>query len=228
MAESAERKTQPIGILSQPGIARLTVVAGTMPVGLSFVLAGDEHVAGSENADIDMSMDASVAPRHAAFRYEGDSLTVSDESGAGVFVGASEPAAISDGAVIRVGGQALRVRRINDDQEYTWQDGTRLFTSPRRKGTFCVEQIFSGGRLGASASAQEGQVTIGGPGAALVITHDPSVSSRQARVYEEGGELFVADAGSTNGTAVAIEAPQSLAGGDTLWIGQQLLRVDYT
>lgn len=228
MEPSAERKTQPISILSQPGVARLTVIAGALPAGLSFTLGGSEHVAGSANADIDLSMDASVAPRHALFRYADGGLMVSDEAGAGVFVKSGESTPLSDGSLFRVAGQVLRVRRINDDQEYTWQDGTKLFTSPRRKGTFCVEQILAGGQVGASASARDGAVTIGGIGSALVVTHDPAVSARHARVYEEGGQIYVSDAGSSNGTSVAIDAPTALHDGDTLWVGQQLLRVDFT
>jgi pSer/pThr/pTyr-binding forkhead associated (FHA) protein len=60
----------------------------------------------------------------------------------------------------------------------------------------------------------------------LCFSDDPTVSPEHARFSIRGEAVFVEDRGSTNGTFLRLRAPRSLASGDELRLGRQLLRVD--
>ena len=65
------------------------------------------------------------------------------------------------------------------------------------------------------------------PSCTLVLDDDYS-SSRHARIYPQGGQWFVEDLGSTNGTFVAdqrVEAPTPLPTGTPVRVGQSVLEL---
>src|SRR5437016_3892958 len=78
-------------------------------------------------------------------------------------------------------------------------------------------------------------VSIGSRGARIgrlpdnaIQIDNPAVSSRHARVFEEGGHFFVEDLGSTNGTFVNEErvTKHTLKSGDTIIIGKHKIVFD--
>ena len=75
-------------------------------------------------------------------------------------------------------------------------------------------------------------VTVGrNPAGSSHVVADPSVSREHARFYVDGGELFVEDLGSTNGTALNEHAlnpgaSTRVSGGDDLTLGSVTFRVD--
>ena len=65
------------------------------------------------------------------------------------------------------------------------------------------------------------------PSCTLVLDDDYS-SSRHARIYPQGGQWFVEDLGSTNGTFVAdqrVEVPTPLPTGTPVRVGQSVLEL---
>ena len=65
------------------------------------------------------------------------------------------------------------------------------------------------------------------PGCTLVLDDDYS-SSRHARIFPQGGQWFVEDLGSTNGTYVAdqrVEAPTPVQTGTPVRVGQSVLEL---
>ncbi|KQR17147.1 FHA domain-containing protein [Cellulomonas sp. Leaf334] len=65
------------------------------------------------------------------------------------------------------------------------------------------------------------------PGCTLVLDDDYS-SSRHARIFPQGGQWFVEDLGSTNGTYVAdqrVEAPTPVPTGTPVRVGQSVLEL---
>jgi hypothetical protein len=65
------------------------------------------------------------------------------------------------------------------------------------------------------------------PGCTLVLDDDYS-SSRHARIFPQGGQWFVEDLGSTNGTFVAdqrVEAPTPVSTGTPVRVGQSVLEL---
>jgi pSer/pThr/pTyr-binding forkhead associated (FHA) protein len=73
------------------------------------------------------------------------------------------------------------------------------------------------------------EVTVGrSPGCAVPLDDDTFASSIHARVFARGGELWIEDLGSTNGTWVneaRLEAPTRLARGDRVKVGSTMFEV---
>ncbi len=75
----------------------------------------------------------------------------------------------------------------------------------------------------------DGEVTVGrSNGCAIPTTYDSYSSTVHARLYRSGGQIWVEDLGSTNGTFVnseRISQPSRLAKGDLLQIGATVFEV---
>jgi len=75
----------------------------------------------------------------------------------------------------------------------------------------------------------DGEVTVGrSNGCAIPTTYDSYSSTVHARLYRSGGQIWVEDLGSTNGTFVnseRITQPSRLAKGDLLQIGATVFEV---
>ncbi|MCB9506076.1 MAG: FHA domain-containing protein [Myxococcales bacterium] len=224
------RKTQPLSPFVTPGHARLVLVAGECPTGLTFGLSGGSHDAGREGAPILLSEDTTVSPSHATFAYRGDSLQVSDKGSLnGVYVRVRAPRALEDGDWFRVGGQFFRFHVVDQRDEYPSADGTLHFISPKRAASFRVVQILDGGRTGLSMVASNDELTIGGEGCNVAFTADTHLSARHARISRNSsGGFSIEDTGSTNGTYVRIRGKETLSHGDFVYVGNELLRVEIT
>ncbi|HET6809761.1 MAG TPA: FHA domain-containing protein [Acidimicrobiales bacterium] len=76
----------------------------------------------------------------------------------------------------------------------------------------------------------DGELVVGRTtGSGVALPGDSFVSSRHARVFPRGDEVWVEDLGSTNGTFVnsaRISSPTVLRPGDRLQIGRTVLEVD--
>lgn len=230
VSDSTERITQPIAVLVRPGVARVTVLSGPSSVGASFVLASGTLKFGGGDADVDLSSDPSIAAEQAVLRNEDGAVTLECAlNNQVVFLRRRGSAPLEIGDHFLVANQRLRVVPIDDDRPHHWTDGTQLFTSPRRQGTFAVQQILKGGRLGASASMSTDVVAIGAAGNTLVLSHDPSVSQTHA-VVQRGDDdtLSIVDLGSLNGVFTKVNGREALESGDLFWIGEQLIRLEIT
>jgi pSer/pThr/pTyr-binding forkhead associated (FHA) protein len=75
----------------------------------------------------------------------------------------------------------------------------------------------------------DGEVTVGrSNGCGIPTTYDSYSSTVHARIYRSGGQVWVEDLGSTNGTFVnseRISQPSRLARGDLLQIGATVFEV---
>src|SRR5690625_5398332 len=121
------------------------------------------------------------------------------------FVRRKGRATLNVGWLCKVGDQTLRVVDIDEDRPFTWKDGTQLFTSPRRKGTFAVQQIIAGGIIGASASSSDDVVAIGAQNSSLLLGQAPTVSSSHAIVRRsEEGKLTLEDKHELNDVYVTL------------------------
>jgi pSer/pThr/pTyr-binding forkhead associated (FHA) protein len=73
------------------------------------------------------------------------------------------------------------------------------------------------------------EITIGrGGGCGIVLADDTYVSTLHARLYQQNGQAFVEDLGSTNGTFVnakQITSPTRLKRGDQVQFGQTVAEV---
>ncbi len=75
----------------------------------------------------------------------------------------------------------------------------------------------------------DGEITLGrAPGCAVLLQDDNFASSVHARVYQLGGEFWIEDLGSRNGTFVngaRLEEPIRLRRGDSVRVGSTVLEV---
>jgi RNA polymerase subunit RPABC4/transcription elongation factor Spt4 len=88
-----ERKVEFFGSMQAPGKARLILIRGTEGTdGLSYLLQGTEHIAGTSEALIPFLNDPWISAKHANFVYRAEKLIVKDEGSAnGVYVRVRQP-----------------------------------------------------------------------------------------------------------------------------------------
>jgi len=227
VADSNVNQTQPYGALGARGHARLTVVAGRCPEGLSFSVTGPMSI-GRGDAEISLGEAPEVSPLHARLSVDAGHVTIEDASSLnGVYLRIRQPVPLRDGDWFRVGREVFRFHYLDDRDRHPMGDGTLFFSSPRRKGTFRIVQVLEGGFAGLSRSWSSDEAVIGRADGNLTVVDDHHMSARHARIYRaENGESYIEDLGSTNGVFVRIKTPTVLSNNDQLFIGSELLRVD--
>lgn len=226
-----KQQTDYFGSMQVPGRARLILIRGDQGVeGLSFLLQGDEHVAGRADAQILFPEDPLLSPRHANFLYRDGALVVKDEGSTnGVFVRVRGSVPIHVGDVFLCGEQLFRVEATPADAAGPDPDQTYFFSSPKRPSAFRVVQILAGGSEGMVHCAREITITIGREEADMNFPLDVFMSGNHARVEMTGKDQFkLVDLDSRNGTFVRVRNEQVLGHGDYIFLGKQLLRVEMT
>ncbi len=223
--KSAGRRTQFFGAI-QAARAKLTVIRGDGLDGVSFNLAGEEHLAGRGDCPLYFPDDPFLSPVHCNFLYrEGKLLVRDEESTNGVYVRIHGSRPIPFGSLVLVGEQLLEVTP-GDFNDEAIEDGTYFFGSPRRPSNLRVVQRLRGGDTGVSYRATSDAVTIGREGNDLDFPDDPFISGHHARLTWDGSSVILTDLGSKNGTFLRVVREQVLAHGDYVFMGQQLLRVE--
>jgi pSer/pThr/pTyr-binding forkhead associated (FHA) protein len=225
-AQKPGRSTLFFGAM-QAARAKLTLIRGDGEDGVSFTLAGTDHLAGRGDVPISFPDDGYLSPIHANFRYFDNRLVVRDQNSVnGVFVRIAEPATIPSGTAILVGEQVLVVRSAPVPDDLPDAEGTYYSASMARPATLELAQQLRGGQTGAVFRPSSPSVTLGREGNDVNFSDDPFISGRHAQIRLEGGILSVADLGSRNGTFVRVRGEQALRHGDYVFLGQQLLRVE--
>ncbi len=224
------KKTRFFSSLQAPGRAKLILIKGEGMDGVSYHLAGTEHIAGRSDGTLLFTEDPLVSPRHANFYYQDGRLMVADEgSQNGVFLRIKAPLVVEAGTLFLVGEQLLRIDRFPESPALRDDQGTFFYTSPQRPAPLCVAQILVGGGLGAVTICPRATMTVGREGNDLNFSQDPFISGRHLELVALGdGRYQLTDLGSKNGTFVRLRGPQPLHHGDYVFLGQQLLRVEIT
>lgn len=218
------------GAMQTPGKARLILIRGDQGVdGLSYMLQGDEHLAGKQEGQILFPEDPWLSNRHANFYYEGDKLIVKDEGSAnGIYVRVTGTTPLAVGQHFLCGEQVFRLDPAPADDAGPEADQTYFYSSPKRPISFCVTQLIEGGRDGMVATSRDDVVRIGREEADMNFPEDIYMSGQHAHVQAEGGAFQLVDDGSRNGTYIRIDGQQQLSHGDYIFLGKQLLRVEVT
>ncbi|RMH40578.1 MAG: FHA domain-containing protein [Deltaproteobacteria bacterium] len=220
-------KTMFFGAMQQAR-AKLTLIKGDGLDGVSFTLAGQDHIAGRVDAPLLFDEDPYLSPTHANFFYKGSQLWVRDlDSANGVYVRIREPVEVGHGDRFLIGEQVLDIEVQPIEPEPTAKpDGTYFFASPRRSSRFRIVQRLRGGDTGLAYRAQSDVVSLGREGNDVNFPDDPFISGHHARVCYRDGRLYLEDLGSKNGTFLRVNGEQELRHGDYVFMGQQLLRVE--
>jgi pSer/pThr/pTyr-binding forkhead associated (FHA) protein len=221
------RSTLFFGGAHQSARAKLTLIRGDGEDGVSFTLAGHDHVAGRGDCPISFPDDPFLSPMHANFIYENNELIVRDEGSLnGVFVRISNNTELLVGSTVLVGEQVLTVIAAPQPDDVPDHEGTYYSASMMRPATLEVRQNLRGGQIGWVFRPASDVVTLGREGNDINFPEDPFISGRHAELRIANGVLSVSDLGSRNGTFVRINGDRVLRHGDYVFLGQQLLRVE--
>jgi pSer/pThr/pTyr-binding forkhead associated (FHA) protein/RNA polymerase subunit RPABC4/transcription elongation factor Spt4 len=221
------RSTLFFGGAVQAARAKLTLIRGDGEDGVSFTLAGQEHLAGRGDCPISFPDDPFLSPKHANFIYAANQLVVRDEGSLnGVFVRISGTSELTASGTVLVGEQVLTVGRASPVEDAPDQDGTYYSASIVRPAVFEIRQNLRGGQIGWVYRPEGEVVTIGREGNDINFADDPFISGHHAELRLSGGVLSVTDLGSRNGTFIRINGERVLKHGDYVFLGQQLLRVE--
>ncbi|MEC7525778.1 MAG: FHA domain-containing protein [Myxococcota bacterium] len=226
-----ERQVEFFGSMQAPGKARLILIRGTEGAdGLSYLLQGTEHIAGTTDAQIPFPTDPWISPRHANFFYRGDKLFVRDEGSVnGVYLRIKKPNPLKPGDHFLCGEQVFRLEATPKDTSGPDPDQTYFYSSPKRPSPFRVVQCLSGGQDGMVYCARENSVQIGREDSDMNFPDDVFMSGSHAKVELAGdGQFSLVDLNSRNGTYIRLSKERELGNGDYLFIGHQLLRVEQT
>jgi pSer/pThr/pTyr-binding forkhead associated (FHA) protein len=225
---AAKARTMFFGAM-QASRAKLVLIKGDGLDGVSFTLAGQEHVAGRGDAPLSFDEDPFLSPRHANFFYRDGRLVVRDERSVnGVYIRIRGTREIAAGDRFLIGEQVLEAQSTTAGAEEPAPvaDGTYFFASPRQASQFRIVQMLRGGDTGLAYRAPADAVSMGREGNDVNFPDDPFISGRHAKVSFVAGKLTLTDLGSKNGTFLRINQEAELAHGDYVFMGQQLLRVE--
>jgi pSer/pThr/pTyr-binding forkhead associated (FHA) protein len=213
----------------QAARAKLVLIKGDGLDGVSYTLAGQDHVAGRVEGPLLFPDDPYLSPQHANFFYRDAKLHVQDEGSAnGIYVRIRTPIAVESGNTFLVGEQVLRVETTPPETTGLGPDGvgTFYFASPRRASRFRLVQLLRGGDTGLIHRASGDAITLGRAGNDINFPEDPFISGRHAQVTFGEAGLLLTDTGSKNGTFLRVTRATLLSHGDYVFMGQQLLRVE--
>ncbi len=224
---AASKRTMFFGAM-QASRAKLVLIKGDGLDGVSFTLAGEEHIAGREDAPLLFEEDPFLSPTHANFFYRDNKLVVRDEDSInGVYTRIRGTTQVPFGARFLIGEQLLEVEATPpDDNAEPDEGGTYFYASPVRPSHFRVVQLLRGGNTGLAYRAQSEIVSMGREGSDINFPDDPFISGHHAQVAYADGKLTLTDLDSKNGTFLRIDGEQQLNHGDYVFMGQQLLRVE--
>src|SRR5215510_1367055 len=221
------RSTLFFGGAMQAARAKLTLIRGDGDDGVSFTLAGQEHLAGRGDCPISFPDDPFLSPIHANFAYANNQLVVRDQASLnGIYVRIAATTELSNGAMVLVGEQVLSVERAAQPEDLPDTDGTYYSASMLRPAALEIRQNLRGGQIGWVHRMAGDAVTVGRENNDINFPDDPFISGRHAELKLTGDMLSVTDLGSRNGTFVRVQGERLLKHGDYVFLGQQLLRVE--
>jgi pSer/pThr/pTyr-binding forkhead associated (FHA) protein/RNA polymerase subunit RPABC4/transcription elongation factor Spt4 len=221
------RSTLFFGGAVQSARAKLTLIRGDGEDGVSFTLAGQEHLAGRGDCPISFPDDPFLSPTHANFIYTNGRLSVRDmDSLNGIYVRITGTAELAAGSTVLVGEQVLRVAPAPQPDDVPDADGTYFSASMPRPAQLEVQQHLRGGAPGWVFRLESDHASVGREGNDINFPDDPFISGKHAELRIADGVLSVSDLGSRNGTFVRVAQERNLEHGDYVFLGQQLLRVE--
>ena len=224
----SERRTQYFGAMQQAR-AKLVLIKGDGLDGVSFTLAGQDHIAGRTEGPLLFQDDPFLSPRHANFFYKDGKLNVRDEVSAnGIYLRIRGTVPLKSGDTFLIGEQVIRVETTPPETAGLGPDdeGTYVFASPRRASRMRLVQLLRGGEIGLCVRSSGEVVSLGRDSNDGNFPDDPFISGRHAQVEITDQGMMLSDSGSKNGTFMRIDKVAQLQHGDYVFMGQQLLRVE--
>jgi pSer/pThr/pTyr-binding forkhead associated (FHA) protein len=209
---------------------RLALLSDTGEVAQTFTLDRGEAVIGRGDADIRFEHDHYMSPLHARIDLREGQLWVRDlgsRNGTWIFV--DKATRLCDGDLMLVGSQLLRFRRLGYPGPHPPEaDSTRrMGSSVPSVDIAVIEQLRADGSVRDMFHLSPGRsIGIGRDVGDWIFPYDQTMSGRHAELKSEDTEFFLQDAGSRNGVAMATRGERTLAVGQRLLVGDQVLRIE--
>jgi pSer/pThr/pTyr-binding forkhead associated (FHA) protein len=229
VSEKANRQTRQFSALMTPGRARLTVIQGNglMP-GMSYHLNATRHPVGRVQGVILFEQDPYVSPAHGELAYDGGRLFLTTESSTnGAFVRLREKTALASGTSFMLGQQVFTFEALDANRPAPAADGTRTYVSPLGDARMRLLHVLEGGIPGRARTFKGEEVTFGRQGCTFNFPDDEHISRKHARLFREGDRWLLEDLASRNGTYLKPQGRAELKHGDYVFLGKQLLRVEF-
>jgi pSer/pThr/pTyr-binding forkhead associated (FHA) protein len=190
-----------------------TLPVGTVTVGrdLGAIFAGDSY----------------LSPRHATFTPRGGKLFVRDEGSLnGVYkkLRRDEPVMLNPGDIFRIGQEIIRFEALAPAPPTP--DGVERLGSPAKGYIGRLALIIGRDVVGNAFPMPETGIHLGRERGDVLFPEDGYVSGLHCRIAPVGGQVFLTDLGSSNGSFVRLMAETDVINGDVLLMGQQLFRVN--
>lgn len=170
--------------------------------------------------------DSYLSPRHATFIPKASKLFIRDESSLnGVYrkLQREEPISVKIGDIFRIGQEILRIEPLTPMA--TNADGVERMGSPAKGYIGRIALIIGRDTTGNAYPIPESGLHLGRERGDVLFPEDGYVSGIHCRISWQGGQMFLTDLGSSNGSFIRLKNETELANGDILLMGQQLFRV---
>ena len=130
---------------------------------------------------------------------------------------------------IRVGRQLFRYGAFDNSThvaERSSGDDAKVWGSPDPKAFGRLNQLLEDGCIGESHLLAGDGCILGREEGRIVLPHDGFVSARHCQFKSAGGDTWIKDLGSSNGTYLRIRGEANIEHGDYILIGNQMLRIE--
>lgn len=200
----------------------------------AFLLTGEALDVGARDGAVLLDDDPFLSPRHARIARDparSEWHVIDLESVNGVYVKLRGRWSLADGDLILLGQQVLRFDTVKDAEHGlgpATQHGTALFGTPPmpRLARLCQRTVE--GVTRDVFHIHRAETSLGRETADIVFTDDPFLSRRHAVLTHDATtrSFQLEDAGSSNGTFVAIRGRAPLSDGDILRMGLHVFRIE--
>lgn len=219
------------GATAKPPWGAVVLVNRDGTSGQRFPLASDDIIIGRTGADIGFDDDRFLAQHHARLERfrDGSVIIYALDAINGIFMKATAPVDLADGASILVGREVLRFELVVAEERAVRplvRYGVSLFGSPPREPWGRVMQLVPSGGYRDVRHLIAAEMVIGREEGDILFRDDAFMSRRHAALTWDGSVARLTDLGSSNGTFVRIAATATVKNGDQFRLGDQLLRIE--
>jgi pSer/pThr/pTyr-binding forkhead associated (FHA) protein len=212
----------------EPGF-RLILVNRDGSDGTTYSLDADQVDIGRTEGDLRFD-DPYLSARHARIVFTPDGHVLSAlEKRNGVYQRLRASVELSDGDQILVGRQVLKfetVPELEKGLQPAIQQGVVLFGTPVRDSWGRLRQITQAGVTRDLYHLGRSEMVLGREQGDIVFPEDEFISRRHAQLSFRDGVGRIEDLGSSNGTFLRLRGPHTLASGDLIRVGDELLRFE--
>lgn len=228
VAEAAEA---PVAMdpLATP-FGRLVAIGSDGRDGAVHSLTGTTFDLGRSEGGVTFPSDALLAARHARFWPAGGAVHVKSlDTVNGIFLRLQAPTELTSGDMILLGKEIFRFEWLSPeevDAPQLVEHGVRFLGSVPRESWARLRQLTRAATTRDVWHLSRNEFVLGREEGDATFPDDEFISRVHALIRRVGDKARLEDMGSSNGTFLRLRGEQGLRGGETLRLGDQLLRFE--